>query len=95
MVEQLPASERTPLLIAQEARLRGRLRALRDDRDGAAELLARAVDQFRALQTPYPLAIALVEDSAALLAEAREIFERLGATPWLERVDAAERAVAV
>ena len=90
------------MLIAQEARLRGRLRALRDDRDGAAELLARAVDQFRALQTPYPLAIALVEqaelgpeDSAALLAEAREIFERLGATPWLERVDAAERAVAV
>ena len=30
-----------------------------------------------------------VDDPAPLLAEAREIFERLGATPWLERVDAA------
>ena len=51
---------------------------------------------------PYYLAMALVEqaelgveDPAPLLAEAREILERLGAKPWLERVDAAERAVAV
>ncbi len=36
-----------------------------------------------------------VDDPAPLLAEAREIFERLGATPWLERVDALERAVTV
>jgi hypothetical protein len=50
---------------------------------------------------PYPLAIALLEqaelgvgDPAPLLAEAREILERLGATPWLERVDTLERAVA-
>jgi tetratricopeptide (TPR) repeat protein len=100
-VEQLPPSERTPRLLAQEARFRGRLLAVRDEREDAAELLARAVEGFRALQTPYPLAIALVEqaelvdDPAPLLTEAREILERLGATPWLERVDAAERAVAV
>jgi class 3 adenylate cyclase/tetratricopeptide (TPR) repeat protein len=101
-VERLPPSERTPRLVAQEARFRSRLLALRGDRDGAAELLARAVDGFRALQTPYPLAMALVEqaelgvdDPAPLLAEAREIFERLGATPWLDRVDALERAVTV
>ena len=100
--ERRPPSERTPRLVTQEARFHGRLLALRGDRDGAAELLGRAVDGFRALQTPYPLAMALVEraelgvdDPAPLLAEAREIFERLGATPWLERVDAAERAVAV
>jgi len=99
---QLSPSERTPLLVAEEARFRGRLLALRGDRQGAAELLARAVEGFRALHTPYALAIALVEqaelgaeDPAPLLAEAREIFERLGATPWIERVDAAERAVTV
>ncbi|HEU5215411.1 MAG TPA: adenylate/guanylate cyclase domain-containing protein [Gaiellaceae bacterium] len=101
-VERLPRSERTPRPLAQEARFRGRLLALRGDREGAAELLARAVEGFRALQTPYPLAIALAEqaelgvgDPATLLAESREIFERLGATPWLERLDALQRAVAV
>jgi tetratricopeptide (TPR) repeat protein len=101
-VERLPPSERTPRLVTQEARFRGRLLALRDDREGATELLARAVEGLRALQTPYPLAIALLEraelgvdDPAPLLAEAREIFERLGATPWLERVDVAERPLTV
>ena len=29
------------------------------------------------------------EEAEPLLAEAREIFERLGATPWLERADRA------
>jgi class 3 adenylate cyclase/tetratricopeptide (TPR) repeat protein len=101
-VERLPPSERTPRLVAQEARFRGRLLALRGDREGAAELLALAVEGFRALQMPYWVAVALVElaevreeDATPLLAEAREIFERLGAPPWLERVNAAERAVTV
>ena len=101
-VERLPPSERTPRLVAQEARFRGRLFALRADQDGAAELLDRATDGFRALATPYPLGVVLVEraelgveDPASLLAEAREIFERLGAKPWLERVDALERAVTI
>ncbi|MFL5942342.1 MAG: hypothetical protein ACJ75L_03640, partial [Gaiellaceae bacterium] len=74
----------------------------RGDREAAAQNLANAVDGLRALQTPYPLGIALLEqaelgvdDPAPPAAEAREIFERLGATPWLERVDALERAVAV
>jgi tetratricopeptide (TPR) repeat protein len=101
-VDRLRPSDRTPRLVAQEARLRGRLLALRGDRDEAIALLERAVVGFRELQMPYDLAIALleqaelaVEDPAPLLAEAREIFERLRASPWLERVDAAERAVAV
>jgi hypothetical protein len=34
-------------------------------------------------------------DPAPLLAEAREIFERLDAKPWLARIDALERAVTV
>jgi ATP/maltotriose-dependent transcriptional regulator MalT len=101
-LDPLLLSERTPLLVAQEARVRARLAAVRGDRDAAAEYLAQAVNGFRELQHPYPLAMTLVEqaelgvdDPAPLLAEAREILERLGATPWLERVDAAERAVAV
>jgi hypothetical protein len=51
---------------------------------------------------PYPLAMVLVEraelgvaDPAPLIAEAREILERLGASLWLERLEAVERAVAV
>ena len=101
-VERLPPSERTPRLLAHEARFQGRLLALRGDPEGASELLARAVAGLRALKTPYPLAMALVEqaelgvaDPVPLLTEAREIFERLGAGVWLERVDAAERAVAI
>ena len=101
-VGRLPPSERTPRLLAHEARFQGRLLALRGDREAAAELLAAAVTRLRALQAPYQLAMVLVEqaelgvdDPAPLLAEAREIFERLGATVWLERVDAVERAVAV
>jgi class 3 adenylate cyclase/tetratricopeptide (TPR) repeat protein len=101
-VARLRPSDRTALLNAQETRFRGRLLALRGDREDAATLLAQAVADFRALQMPYYLAIELLEqaelaidDPAPLLAEAREIFERLGATPWLERVDAAERAVTV
>jgi class 3 adenylate cyclase/tetratricopeptide (TPR) repeat protein len=102
LFDRMTPSDRTPWLSAQQARFRGRLFALRGDRDGAAELLARAVAAFRELQTPYYVAIALVEqaelgvdDPAPLLAEARAIFERLGAKPWLERVDALERAVTV
>jgi class 3 adenylate cyclase/tetratricopeptide (TPR) repeat protein len=101
-VDRLPPSERTPRLVTQEARFRGRLLGLRGDRNGAEELLARAIEGFRALQTPYPLAMALVEqaelgvgDPAPLLAEAREILDRLGATPWLDRIDALDRAVTV
>ena len=34
------------------------------------------------------------EDAATLLSEARGTFERLAATPWLERVDAVAALVA-
>jgi class 3 adenylate cyclase/tetratricopeptide (TPR) repeat protein len=101
-VKPLPPSERTPRLLAQEARFQGRLLALRGDREEAAQLLTRAVDGFRALQTPYALAIALVEqgelgvdDPAPLFSEAREILERLGEKRWLGRLDALGRAVTV
>jgi tetratricopeptide (TPR) repeat protein len=101
-IGRLMPSQRTPLLAAIETRGRGRLFALRGDRDAAAKELTRAVDAFRTLRGAYYLAMTLVElaelgaeKSAPLLAEAREIFERLRAKPWLERVEALERAVTV
>ena len=100
--EQLAPSERTPLALAEGARFRGRLLALRENREEATEQFGHAIAGFREIRTPYYLAVTLVEqaelggdDAAPLLAEAREIFERLGATVWLERIDALERAVTV
>jgi class 3 adenylate cyclase/tetratricopeptide (TPR) repeat protein len=102
LFDRLTPSDQSPLLAAYAARFRARLLELRGDGDAAAELRARAIDEFRALEMPLHVAITLLEQAEAgkdepaqLLAEAREIFERLGATPWLERVDALERAVTV
>jgi hypothetical protein len=59
-----------------------------------------AAADFRKLGIPFWLAVTLLEhgewlagrsregDAGPLLAEAREIFDRLEAAPWLERVDA-------
>jgi class 3 adenylate cyclase/tetratricopeptide (TPR) repeat protein len=102
LFDRLTPSGRSKLLSAHAARTRGRLLCLRGDQEGSSAHLAAAIDDYRALETPYYLAVTLVEqaglgldDPAPFLAEARQIFEHLGATPWLERVDAAERAVAV
>ena len=53
--------------------------------------LEAAARLFRQLENPLSLAITLLEHaelagSEASLAEAREIFEQLGAKPWLQRV---------
>ena len=102
LFDRMTPSDQSPLLAAYAARFRARLLELRGDRDAASALRTRAIDEFRALEMPHHVAITLLEqaeagvgDTPASLAEAREIFERLGAKPWLERVDAAERAVAV
>ena len=80
------------------ARLKARLAARRDEGDEAETGFRAAAALFRELGMPFWLAVSLleqaewlaVEDRAAeaepLLAEAREIFERLEATPWLERI---------
>ena len=48
-----------------------------------------AVQRFRELGMPFWVAVTLLEQGeAAGLDEAREIFERLEATPWLERATA-------
>jgi len=86
LVEGVPAGTRPPYLDAQAKRFRARM-------DGDPAGYAAAEAGFRDLSLPFWLAVTLLEHGdltgdASLLAEAREIFERLGARPWLERLDA-------
>jgi class 3 adenylate cyclase/tetratricopeptide (TPR) repeat protein len=91
-IEALRPGERPPLLEAHSLRFRSKLSAEEGGFKAATAL-------FRELSLTFWLAVTLLEhgellaehDRAAaaepLLEEAREIFERLEATPWLERVD--------
>ncbi|HEY8724958.1 MAG TPA: hypothetical protein VIL92_14025, partial [Gaiellaceae bacterium] len=59
--------------------------------DGDEAGYRAAAARFRELEIPFWLAVTLLEHGEEPgLAEAREIFERLEATPWLDRVTAAE-----
>jgi class 3 adenylate cyclase/tetratricopeptide (TPR) repeat protein len=99
--------DRTPLLDAIEALSRGRLHALDGDILEAEPLLRDAARRFELLHMSFEEARALYElgrelvsagrpeDAAATLAQARTIFEQLGASPWTERVDAVATVVAV
>ncbi len=96
-IEKLAPGEASPFLRAQGFRLRARLPA-EDDHSTTDERLSAASAIFRDLGTPFWLAVTLLEhgeslatheqteEAAPLLAEAREIFERLEARPFLERI---------
>ena len=93
---------RSFLLVQQVARMSARLAAASGNSSDAEEGFGSAIAQFRKIDDPYSTAEPLVElaevlltqgrvtDAEPLLAEAREIFERLGARPWLERIEAVE-----
>ncbi|HZO78239.1 MAG TPA: adenylate/guanylate cyclase domain-containing protein [Solirubrobacteraceae bacterium] len=105
-VADMPSALRTPLLRSTAARFEGLLAARRGDAKAADERLAAAARELGEIEAPFNLAQILLdhaeflsgagrEDEAApLLAQARAIFERLGARPWLERADALRPAVA-
>ena len=86
-VEARPPGLRAPFLEAQAQRFRARM-------NGDVEGFKAAAAGFREYDFPFWLAVTLLEHGELtgaapdLLDEAREIFERLGATPWLERLDA-------
>jgi hypothetical protein len=92
----LHPSDRTRTFEGHEARFRARLA---DRRGDASPGVASA--RFRELGMPFWLAVSLVEENDVLVAqgrieeagplasEARGLFERLGARPWLERLDSA------
>jgi hypothetical protein len=83
---------RSPFLATHARRLRARVA-------GDAAGLEDAARRFRELELPFYLAVTLLEHAELTgeegsRAEAREIFERLGARPWLERATARVEVVA-
>jgi class 3 adenylate cyclase/tetratricopeptide (TPR) repeat protein len=84
-IDSIPPGSRSPYLDAHARRFRARLAG------GEGAGYEAAAQRFRELGISFWLAVTLLEQGEpAGLAEAREIFERLEATPWLERVAAAE-----
>jgi predicted ATPase/class 3 adenylate cyclase len=98
-LDRLPPGKVPPWLRAHTARTRARLAALRNETQEGEAGFKRAAAILREISTPFPLAVVLLEhgelyaaqgrapDAEPLLAEAREIFGRLRATPWLERLE--------
>jgi tetratricopeptide (TPR) repeat protein len=86
-IDGLSPGIRPPFFEAQAQRFRARMA-------GDAVGLENAARLFRELEIPFSLGVTLLEHaeltgSETSRAEAREIFERLGASPWLERASAA------
>jgi predicted ATPase/class 3 adenylate cyclase len=98
-VRSLPPGRRTPFLEAHTSRLGARLSAVRGGEGDVASAFKGAVGLFREMGVPFWMAVTLLEyaewligqgrvdEATASLIEAREIFERLGARPWLERLE--------
>jgi class 3 adenylate cyclase/tetratricopeptide (TPR) repeat protein len=100
-VDGLPPARATAFLRGQRHRLAARLAAARGRSEQADEEERAALALFREMETPFPLAQVLLDragrlpgEAAPLLAEARGIFERLGAAPWAERAAAGATAAA-
>jgi class 3 adenylate cyclase/predicted ATPase len=98
-VEALPPGKTTRFYIAHTSRFRARL-AGSDDSIAAERGFGEATALFREIGMPFYLAVVQLEhaellaavgrsdECGPLLTEARESFEWLRATPWLERLDA-------
>ena len=99
IVEHLPPGELSPFLRAIGARFTAQRAARDGDGDTAAAGFSAAARIFREIEYSFDLAVVLLEhaewlaeegrldEAAPLAAEAREIFERLRATPYIERLD--------
>jgi tetratricopeptide (TPR) repeat protein len=100
VVEQLPPASRSPVLRSGAARLAGLLALRAGDHATADERLFAAVRALDGIEAPFVLAQVLLEraelrlalgrrtDAAPLATEASSIFERLRATPWVQRARA-------
>ena len=99
--------DRTQSHTAHLLRFEARLAAAQGRADAAESGFQRAVAAFRELRMPFGLAATLLEyaewlveerradEVAALLREARPVFEELEAAPWLRRVGHAEHAAGI
>jgi hypothetical protein len=104
-VEAIPRGGLTRFLRAHTLRFRARLAGL--DAPAGLAGLGQAEELFRAMGTPFYLGVVLLEQAELLAVagradeleplrvEAQEIFEQLGATPWLERIAALRVTAAV
>jgi class 3 adenylate cyclase/tetratricopeptide (TPR) repeat protein len=102
-IESLRDGETTAFLLAQSDRFRAKLDAS-ERGDRADRLFGDAESKFRGIEAHFYLAVTLLEhaewlvahshpiEAVPLMTEAAEIFERLQAQPWRERVDRAIRA---
>jgi hypothetical protein len=98
-VDELPPGRSSPFLQAQRSRFRARLASRRAETDEAERQFRAAAALFREVAMPFYLAVTQLEhgewlseqarigEAEPLLAEAREIFDRLEAKPWLERLE--------
>ena len=98
-IDAVPPGQRPPFLVAQGARFRARLAALRGDEEAAEQGFKTASAVFREHGLTFYVAVTELEqaewlieqgraeDAVTLLAEARAVFDRLGAAPWLERAE--------
>jgi predicted ATPase/class 3 adenylate cyclase len=96
-IEAIPIGQRPPFLRAQHARFRAHLAAARGEQQTAEAGFKTAAAIFREFGLPFQLAVTQLEhaewlttgghsnEAQPLLAEARQTFERLDATPWLDR----------
>jgi class 3 adenylate cyclase/tetratricopeptide (TPR) repeat protein len=94
VIDALRPGERPPMLAAHAARFRARSATTPIEVDWS---FSRAAESFRELGMSFWLAVTQLEhgewlthqgrssEATALLAEARDTFERLEAQPWLER----------
>jgi len=107
IVDELPPGSTSQFLQAHAARFRARLAGTEGEKAEADRLYRRATAFFRDMSFPLYLGATLFDQgewlvhqgsddqAAPLLAEAREIFERLRAQWWLDRIDALSRRVEV
>jgi tetratricopeptide (TPR) repeat protein len=98
MVERLPTGLRPQFLNAQVARFRAHLAAREGEAEEAERLFKGAGGLLQELAVPFHLAVTRlehaewltgqgrIEEARPLVLEAREIFERLEAAPWVERL---------
>ena len=101
-MDRLPANRHTRAMDSQLYRLRANAAAAVGDEGAAAEAFGIALANARNLNYRYWLAPVLLdygrwlvaagrdEEGRPLLDEARELFEHMGATYWLRRLDALE-----
>ena len=98
MIEAYRPGNQPQFLQAHVMRFRARLGDRRADEVDVGALFKGAVGLFREIAVPFYMAVTLLEhgewlvradradEATPLLDEAREVFERLRAKPWLERL---------